>query len=118
MAARTLQFFNPVVQIMARQAVQDLERRADIAVTERGRARGLADAVRRLSLAEHVHSDLALPVDGGQPAGRLLASAHRRAVDARCELLLEGTLPARQPFRTWRLGLTASALAVLLFLVV
>jgi hypothetical protein len=28
MAARTLQFFNPVVQIVARQAIQDLERRA------------------------------------------------------------------------------------------
>ena len=118
MAARTLQFFNPIVQIVARQAVQDLERRADIAVAESGRARGLANAVHRLSLAEHVHSDLTLPVDGGQPGGRLLASAHLRAVDARCELLLEGALPARQRFRTWRLGLTASALAVLLFLVV
>jgi len=118
MAARTVQFFNPVVQIVARQAVQDLERRADIAVTERGRARGLADAVHRLSLAEHVHSDLTLPADGRHPAGRLLASAHRRAVDARCALLLEGTLPARQPFRAGRLGLAASALAVLLFFVV
>lgn len=118
MAARTLQFFNPVVQIVARQAVQDLERRADIVVAERGRARGLADAVQRLSLAEHVHSDLTLPADGRHPARRLLASAQRRAVDARCELLLEGTLPARQPFRTVRLGLAASALAVLLFLVV
>jgi hypothetical protein len=39
-------------------------------------------------------------------------------VDARCELLLEGTLPSRQPFRPWRLGLAASALAVLLFFVV
>ena len=118
MAARTVQFFNPVVQIVARQAVQDLERRADIAVTRRGRARGLADAVHRLSLADHVHSDLTLPADGRHPAGRLLASAHRRAVDARCELLLDGTLPACQPFRAWRLALAASALAVLLFLVV
>ncbi len=118
MAARTLQFFNPVVQIVARQAGQDLERRADIAVTERGGARGLADAVQRLSLAGNVHSDLALPADGRHPAWRLLASAHRRAVDARCALLTAGTLPARQPFRTWRLGLAASALAVLLFFVV
>ncbi|MFO7693052.1 MAG: M56 family metallopeptidase [Vicinamibacterales bacterium] len=118
MAARALQFFNPVVQIVARQAIQDLERRADIAVAARGRARGLADAVHRLSLAEDVHSDLTLPADGRHPAERLLASAHRRAVDARCQLLLERARPARQPWRAWRLGLAASALAVLLFLVV
>jgi Zn-dependent protease with chaperone function len=118
MTARTLQFFNPVVQIVARQAVQDLERRADLAVAAQGRARGLAVAVHRLSLAADVHSDLALPAEGGHPGERLLASAHRRALDARCQLLLEGAVPVPQPYRRWRIGLAGAALAVLLFLVV
>ena len=118
MAARTLQFFNPVVQIVARQAIQDLERRADVVVTAQGRAPELAAAVHRLSIAADVHSDLALPSDGGHPGDRLLASAHRRALDQRCQLLLEGAFPAPQPHRGCRLGLASAALAVLLFLVV
>ena len=118
MAVRTVQFFNPVVQIVARQAIQDLERRADIAVTSQGRAPGLADAVHRLSLAGDVHSDLDLPADGGHPGARVLASAHRRALDDRCQLLLEGAVPASRPYRRGRLGLAAAALAALLFFVV
>jgi hypothetical protein len=118
MAARTIQFFNPVVQVVARQAVQELERRADVAVTAEGRASGLADAVHRLSQAEDVHSDLDLPADGGHPGARVLASAHRRALDARCQLLTEGVLPPSLPYRTWRVSLAAAALAALLFLVV
>ena len=118
MAARTIQCFNPVVQIVARQAVQDLERRADVAVTAQGRARGLAEAVHRLAIASDVHSDLTLPSEGGWLGGRVLASAHRRALDTRCQLLFEGVLPAPQPHRAWRIGLTSASLAVLLFLVV
>jgi Zn-dependent protease with chaperone function len=118
MAVRTLQFFNPVVQIVARQAVQDLERRADVAVTALGRSRGLAEAVRRLSLASDVHSDLALPSAGVRPGDRVLASAHRRALDARCQLLIEGTVPLPALHRWWWIGLTGAALAPLLFLVV
>ena len=118
MAARTLQIFNPVVQIVARQAIQDLERRADIAVTAQGRSGGLAEAVHRLSVAADVHSDLALPSESGHLADRVLASAHRRALDARCQLLLEGAVPASRPHRAWRVGLTSAAVAVLLFFVV
>jgi Zn-dependent protease with chaperone function len=118
MTARTLQFFNPVVQIVARQAIQDLERRADVAVVGLGRAPELAAAVNRLSLAAEVHSDLSLPSAGNHPADRVLASAHRRALDDRCQLLLEEVLPAPQPHRGWRLGLTGAAIAAMLFLVV
>jgi Zn-dependent protease with chaperone function len=118
MAARTVQFFNPVVQVIARQAIQDLERRADVAVAAQGQSRQLASAVHTLSLAANVHSDLALPAEGGHPGERVLASAHRRALDARCQLLLEGVMPTPRPQRAWRLGLTAAALSVLLFLVV
>jgi Zn-dependent protease with chaperone function len=118
MAARTVQFFNPVVQVLAKQAVQDLERRADLAVAAQGQSRQLALAVHALSRAADVHSDLALPVEGSHPGERVLASAHRRALDARCQLLIEGVVPAPQALRAWRLGLTAAALGVLLFLVV
>ena len=118
MAARTLQFFNPVVQIVARQAVQDVERRADLAVAASGQGAPLASAVHRLSAAADVHSDLSLPSDHGHLGDRLLASAHRRAIDARCQLLLEDRRPAAQPYRAGRLFLTGAAVAALLFLVV
>jgi len=118
MAARTLQFFNPVVQIVARQAIQDIERRADLAVAARGQGAPLAEAVHRLSSVADVHSDLALPSERGHLGDRLLASAHRRAVDARCQLLLENHRPQVQPHRAGRLLLTGAAVAVLLFLVV
>jgi Zn-dependent protease with chaperone function len=118
MAARTLQFFNPVVQIVARQAIQDLERRADMAVTARGLAPELASAVHRLSLAADLRSDLSLPAEGEALASGTIASAHRRAIDDRCQLLLEAVLPAAQPHRAVRVGLTGMALTVLLFLVV
>jgi hypothetical protein len=103
---------------VARQAVQELERRADVAVTLQGQAPDLAAAVHRLSLATDVHSDLALPSEGHHVGDRVLASAHRRALDTRCQLLLEGVLPAPQPHRAWRIGLAGAALAILLFLVV
>ena len=118
MAARTLQFFNPVVQVVARQAVQDIERRADLAVEALGQGVPLASAVHRLSTAADVQSDLALPSEGGHLADGILASAHRRAIDARCQLLLEGSHPASQPHRAGRLALTGAAVAALLFLVV
>jgi len=118
MTARTLQCFNPVVQVMARQAIQDIERRADIAVAAQGLSGELAAAVHRLSVAPDVHSDLSLPSESGHLGDRVLASAHRRALDTRCGLLLEGVMPAPEPHRAWRLGLTGAALAVLLFLVV
>lgn len=118
MAARTLQFFNPVVQIVARQAIQDVERRADLAVAAAGHGAPLASAVHRLSAAADAHSDLTLPSDRGHLGDRLLASAHRRAVDARCQLLLEDQRPEAQPFRAGRLLLTGAAVAALLFLVV
>ena len=115
---RTLQFFNPVVQIVARQAVQELERRADIAVARQGQARGLAGAVQRLSLAPEVHSDLTLPSESGHLAARVLSSAHRQATGDRCRRLLTNVLPVPHPFRIWRIGLGAAALVMLLFLVV
>jgi hypothetical protein len=118
MLARTLQFFNPVVQIVARQAVQEVERRADVTVARQGRSRELAGAVRRLSHAPDVHSDLALPASGGRLAARVASLAHRHATDNRCQLLLEGALPAPSPLRHWQLGLAGAAVMLLLYLVV
>ena len=51
----------------------------------------------------------------GAGARQMLVSADRRALAARCQSLLEGAVPARQPFRAWRIGLTGAALAGLLF---
>ena len=118
MAARTLQFFNPVVQIVARQAIQDVERRADLAVAALEQGAPLASAIHRLSAAADVRSDLDLPSEGGHLGGRLLASAHRRAIDARCQLLIEDARPEAQPYRAGRLMLTGAAVAGILFLVV
>ena len=116
MAARTVQFFNPVVQVVARQAVQELERRADVEVVAAGRAQALAAAMQRLSHAAESHSDLACPPADRLP-DRVFSSAHRHAIDGRCRLLLERRLPARRPFRAWRVVLSGAGLAALLFLV-
>jgi Zn-dependent protease with chaperone function len=118
MAARTLQFFNPVVQIAARLAVQDVERRADVAVASQGRGAALASAVQRLSQAPDAHSDLTLPSEGGRLVSRTLSSAHRHAIDARCQLLIENVRPPRRTGRGWRVGLAAAAVSALLLLVV
>ena len=45
MAARTIQAFNPAIQIAGRQAVVDIERRADFAVVRGGLARPRASAL-------------------------------------------------------------------------
>ena len=91
---------------------------AGIAVAALGRSGGLAEAVARLSHVADVHSDLALPSEGGHLGDGVLVSAHRRALDARRDLLLEGAVPVSQPFRAWRIGLAGAALAALLFFVV
>ncbi len=118
MVVRTLQCFNPVTQIVARQAVQDLERRADLAVVKRGQSRPLAGAILRLSHAPEAHSDLALAPARGSLAARVASVAHRHATDNRCQLLLEGVMPPPSPLRAWRVALAGLALTLLLYLVV
>jgi beta-lactamase regulating signal transducer with metallopeptidase domain len=118
MTVRTLQFFNPVVQIVARQAVQDLERRADLAVVRQGRARPLAGAILRLSRVPDTQSDLAPAPDRGSLLSRVTSSAHRHAVDDRCHLLLEETMPVPSPLNNCRVALAGAALTLLLYLVV
>jgi Zn-dependent protease with chaperone function len=118
MTVRTLQFFNPVVQIVARQAVQDLERRADLAVVRQGRARPLAGAILRLSRVPDTQSDLAPAPDRGSLLARVTSSAHRHAVDDRCQLLLEAAMPVPSPLNICRVALAGAALTLLLYLVV
>lgn len=118
MAVRTLQFFNPVVQIVARQAVQDLERRADLAVVRQGLARPLAGAILRLSRLPETQSDLAPAPNRGSLQARVMSSAHRHAIDDRCQLLLEETMPVPSPLNTCRVALAVVALTLLLYLVV
>jgi Zn-dependent protease with chaperone function len=118
MTVRTLQFFNPMVQIVARQAVQDLERRADLAVARQDRGRPLAGAILQLSRVPETQSDLAPAPDRGSLLARVTSSAHRRATDDRCQLLLEETMPVPSPLNTCRVTLAVAALTLLLYLVV
>ena len=118
MVVRTLQCFNPVIQVVGRQAVQDLERRADLEVARRGQSRPLAGAILRLSHAPEAHSDLAPASARGNLAARVVSVAHRHATDNRCQLLLEGAMPPPSPMHAWRVALASLALTLLLYLVV
>lgn len=117
MAVRTLQCFNPAVQILARQAVGDLEQRADLAVTERGLGRALALAIRRLADAD-ADSDLVEGAGGHSAADRLRRRAHRHALDTRCERLIAGERPDPPVLAGWRLSLATVSVSILLFLTV
>jgi Zn-dependent protease with chaperone function len=112
---RALQCFSPAAQIVGRQIVQEIERRSDHHVAERGMAPALARAIRRLSSAGTPRTDLA-PDSSVPPALAALASrAASHATEARCERLL--ATPPPEPARLGRLraALTAGGLLTLLF---
>lgn len=115
MAGRSVMFFNPVVQVVARAAVQETEWRADdlaVAVTRdpAALARGLVKLFRagpgrwRIAAA----SRLAMPP----------VRARAAAVERRCRRLLDGETRPPVRFGGVRVGLTGLALAFLLFFVV
>lgn len=119
MGLRALLFFNPAVQVMARAAVQEMERRADdVAVTATGApetlVRGLLTGYRegegRRTTAR------GWPVVGG--LGRLLDRFRVHSIEARCRRLVAGAEKPAPPHGGVRLGLTSVALAALLYLVV
>jgi len=119
MAVRTLQCFNPAIQIVGRQAVVEIERRADLGAVGRGFGVPLAAAIARLGSASDTRSDL---VDDDGPAAslpeRVQLSAHRHALDDRCERLLEARVPVRSGLSPWHVGLAGATLSILLFFVV
>jgi len=118
MAVRTLQCFNPAIQIVGRQAVVEIERRADLGAVGRGFGVPLAAAIARLGSASDCLTDL---VDDERPAslpGRVQARAHRHALADRCERLIDAHVPARSGLSPWHIGLAAATVSVLLFFVV
>lgn len=118
MAVRTLQCFNPAIQVLGRQAVVDIERRADVAVVRRGLGAPLASAIRRLAAGADAHSDLVLEQGRAGLAERVHSRAHRLATADRCDSLIDGRLPALTGLSLWHVGLAGATLSLVLFFVV
>jgi len=119
MAARTLMFFNPIAQVVARGVVLELERRADDTAARVLQAPGaLADGMERL-LGARVRR-------GEQPIERtfdglvlgLAFTGRAAALARRCGRLRAGWPPRRLARPGLSVGLTGVALAGLLFFVV
>ncbi|MCX6551627.1 MAG: M56 family metallopeptidase [Acidobacteria bacterium] len=118
MAVRTFQCFNPAIQILGRQAVQELERRADLAVVRKGGAGALASAISRLARDPESHSDLVQAAEPASLSERFHSRAHQHAVDDRCARILEEEVPVEMPWRKLRIALAATAVTLILYLVV
>lgn len=120
MALRTAMFFNPVVQVVARVAVRDMEWRADdLAVRATSDRMALAAGLVKLYRSG--------PGRGGPgrrriPWGLLTAAcparARARAIETRCRRLLDHEPSAPVRFGGLRFVLTGLALSLLLFFVV
>jgi Zn-dependent protease with chaperone function len=111
MVMRGLAFFNPALQLAARAAALELERRADQAAA---RIVGSADAVvqslRKLS-----------GFDGARPfpsEARTWHGFRLAAIEGRCQALLHEQQPASEVRPAWLLPATAIGLGVILFLTV
>ncbi len=118
MVVRTLACFSPASQIVARQVVQEIEYRADMAAARIGYSMALGRAISALSDTPDSETDL-LPLRS--PRGfprRLLARAERVAVGNRCERVLTQREPTRTGLGVVRLALAAVGVTVLLFFVV
>lgn len=121
MAARTLMFFNPFVQLMARAAVHEIERRADEEAAAVVDARAeVAAAIVALFRRSHADTADCVPAGAARLAApqRLLQQARLADVERRCRRLLERDTSPVPPFGGLRLALTGVGLVALLFFVV
>lgn len=119
MGLRALLFFNPAVQVVARAAVQEMERRADdVAVKATGNRQALVRGLLTGFREGEGRRVTARGWPGLAGLGRLLDRFRVRAIEARCRRLLTGAGEPAPPRGGLRLGLTAVALMVLLFFVV
>lgn len=119
MVVRTLAFFSPAAQVVARQVVQEVEYRADMVVARLGYSAALGRAIAILSETAESESDLVPARPAGGFPRTLLARAERVAVANRCERVLsQGELSVQPGLATVRVGLAAVGLATLLFFVV
>ncbi len=117
MGLRLLQVFNPVSQIVGRQAIQEIERRADAEVAASGQHDHLASALIKLS----GRTDDETPQAPSERLGlsqRVAAKAAIAELDGRCDRLLDE--PPRRVGRLApiRVALAAVGLTTLLFFVV
>jgi Zn-dependent protease with chaperone function len=118
MLARTAMCFNPVVQIVARVMIRDMERRADVAAVRATRdPAAMGRAIRKLA-ASSAHDGTKGPT--GMPARlpSFLTSLRARAVTRRCDMLAADPYPADARFQNLRLALALIGLPLLLFFVV
>ncbi len=115
MALRALQAFNPVAQVVGRQAVQEIEWRADAAVMDAGQSEALVRALVKLSRDT---SDGSAPLERLGLSGRVARSAARAALDARCGRLLDTREFPACGHPGLRVAAAAVGLAALLFFVV
>lgn len=119
MAARTLLFFNPAVQVVARAMARDAEARADERAGASGDRAALASALLKLYRATHGRTPPA--VRRTLPLAGALTEPFRRArtldVERRCRRLLDRGPAPRDGLSAARLALAASGLALLLAVV-
>jgi Zn-dependent protease with chaperone function len=118
MVVRTVAWFSPAAQIVARQIVQDMEYRADMAVVNRGQAAALSAAIAALSDVPDSETDLLPPRSASTRPRALLAHAERVAVGARCERLFFTPPIVDARLVRFRVALAALGLSSLLFFVV
>ncbi len=111
MAIRGLCFFNPAVQLAARAAALEIERRADLSAA---RIAASADAVVR-SLRKLTGIDGARPLPTEARTWRRYRLA---AIEARCQALLHAERAPSDTQPAWILPATAIGLGVILFLTV
>jgi Zn-dependent protease with chaperone function len=120
MALRLALWFNPAVQIVARLVARELEWRADdLAAASTGDHEALASALTKLSGAPDAERRSAR--DRARAPWRsvdLFRRGRAAAVAARRTRLHRLEAPATRAFGTLRFGMTAVALALLLFFVV
>jgi hypothetical protein len=122
MAVRALFWFNPVVQVLARDLVQEIERRADdraAAVT--GDRLALASSVLKIFTAGEGRTPSAAewPVPGLDTPARVVDRFTAAVVEARCRRLLAEPVAASPPaLSRLRVALAGSGMMSVLFFVV
>jgi Zn-dependent protease with chaperone function len=110
MLCRALAIFNPVVQLVVRTVVRELEWRADdLAVVATADTRSLASGLGKLFSATEM--------DTGDATG-VLARGRAAAIELRRRRLIHGVPPAAIAFQRLRVAMTAASLTLLLFFVV
>jgi Zn-dependent protease with chaperone function len=117
MLARTAMCFNPIVQVVARAMVRNMERAADVAAVAATRdPAAMGRAIRKLASPWHGDPARADAASGGLAA--LLERARGHAAASRSAALAAHPYPVATSFAGLRLALAAVALPLLLFFVV